>query len=184
MVVTVAFMLNLPLSLAFKVKTFEGNLYHMVMSPGNQTEPTHVQTSLMFYKFTLPVPKQCKVTSPGLLVIMCVCVCLKEHMGKPMIIGSQSTVLWIKDQGLENGYLNWEIVHVVWKMSRQFNLLLPRSKVNWNTSTSLKWNRPSALTPPHTHTVMHTVEHTSPIPNIKASYFTASSHLMHTSLER
>lgn len=72
----VTFMLNLPLSLAFKVKTFEGNFYHTVMSPGNQTEPTHIQNSLMFYKFTLPVPKQCKVTSPGLLVIMCVCVCV------------------------------------------------------------------------------------------------------------
>ena len=46
MVVMVTFMLNLPLNLAFKVETFEGNLYHRVMSPGNQTEPTDVQTSL------------------------------------------------------------------------------------------------------------------------------------------
>ena len=46
MVVMVTFMLNLPLGLAFKMKTSEGNFYHKVMCPGDQREPTHVQTSL------------------------------------------------------------------------------------------------------------------------------------------
>lgn len=41
MVATVTAMVKVPLALTFKMKTSERNLYHKVVCPGAQTEPTH-----------------------------------------------------------------------------------------------------------------------------------------------